>query len=365
MTREPSGESSQSTTKSPPADSGNNGRSAGQPAPTGASAPVPISVNAPNLADVIGSLLYNIAEGQHYADHASAALAEDYKADPVLILFPIPRMVVSAVEVDLKMAIVEAARAPEVADGKTPLADGRSTSSGSATATSSVVATNVLPAGSASTESATANAMAGNTSPSNAVVTAVLRQSLAQWLTSILDDDLLKPVLATHPELASQWNQMAQPLADMLAGVILQDNVSGTPEMQAAAVAVFDGAFRAVFNRGGILSTFKDLAAALAAGFEDRAILDILAKARGAVDAMEGTPTGGTAKGPGGQTYSLPPGEQIGPPELSPNAPFRVLVTAADLQNIPPEHIVSLKLSLSPAPRKWVKDTGGHTLTVP
>ncbi|MGH8065951.1 MAG: hypothetical protein ACRERE_12125 [Candidatus Entotheonellia bacterium] len=76
---------------------------------------------AASIGDVVGTILTHIAQGQSLADRQCVAIAQEYLKDPLLIGFPIPRMVVSDIEVELKVAV---ARAPQ-ADRRVVTPQGR------------------------------------------------------------------------------------------------------------------------------------------------------------------------------------------------------------------------------------------------
>gem|GEM_PF-4910710 len=82
------------------------------------------------LQDFIGALLTNIALGQSGANEGSVEIAQKYRGDPFLTHFPIPRVVISDVAIDLKMAVSQAPNPGErvlTAQGRSQLAQGLST----------------------------------------------------------------------------------------------------------------------------------------------------------------------------------------------------------------------------------------------
>lgn len=60
------------------------------------------------LKDIVGALLRDIVEGQAIADRRSRELCELYYKDPLLRHFPVPRVKISSIELDLKFAISDA-----------------------------------------------------------------------------------------------------------------------------------------------------------------------------------------------------------------------------------------------------------------
>jgi len=58
-----------------------------------------------NLSDILGALIINIGRGRSQADMATIEVAEIYKKHPLLSSFPIPKVTLDEVVVDLKLAI--------------------------------------------------------------------------------------------------------------------------------------------------------------------------------------------------------------------------------------------------------------------
>ena len=63
----------------------------------------------PQLSDVVGGLLRDIAQACAVVDNTTAHLATQYEADPILKYFSAPKIEVQEVNIELKVAILQAA----------------------------------------------------------------------------------------------------------------------------------------------------------------------------------------------------------------------------------------------------------------
>lgn len=59
----------------------------------------------PKFKDVVGSIMRDITEARVLADNASSAICRQYEKDDILKHFPIPRVEIKDIEIDLKFAI--------------------------------------------------------------------------------------------------------------------------------------------------------------------------------------------------------------------------------------------------------------------
>ncbi len=75
------------------------------------------------LKDIIAAIISDIASARAEADHQSAILAEQYGKDPVLQFFPVPRVDIKDLSVELKFAVdkadIEKKSLSIVTEGKT------------------------------------------------------------------------------------------------------------------------------------------------------------------------------------------------------------------------------------------------------
>lgn len=60
------------------------------------------------LSDIVGNFLHDIVQARVDADKFSAKISEQYKTDQVLSNFPVPRIEIQKLTIDLKFALVKA-----------------------------------------------------------------------------------------------------------------------------------------------------------------------------------------------------------------------------------------------------------------
>jgi hypothetical protein len=68
----------------------------------------------PQLSEVLSGILRDIAAARLEADTASAKLVEYYKKDPVLSCFPLPRVDIKELHIELKFAVAGGGERTEI-----------------------------------------------------------------------------------------------------------------------------------------------------------------------------------------------------------------------------------------------------------
>jgi hypothetical protein len=72
----------------------------------------------PQLSKVLAGILHDITTARFDSDTASAKLVERYMKDPVLQCFPIPRVEIKEINIQLKFAFADGGKSEVIVDAK-------------------------------------------------------------------------------------------------------------------------------------------------------------------------------------------------------------------------------------------------------
>jgi len=238
-----------------------------------------------SLGDVVGALVSEIGRGRSQGDVAAAEIAQIYKDHPVLSSFPIPRMTLDEVVVDLRLAIAETAATPSI-----PGAIDDETRS---------------------------------------EILARLNEIASQLPAT-------DPILKTYDALQATpfkdtWAAATVKIAEQLAALLPPGGTISTTSVAVAAAALIQGHLCSCLlapESGVPPATAQEILSQHAPGIEQRLRETILTAVADIIAAHY---------------------PQVAPEHLE------VLVTAAELQAIPPERLTTLKLTLRETDQSWVE----------
>lgn len=256
------------------------------------------------LEDVVGAVISQIGRARGQADAASLEVAAAYRDHPLLAAFPVPRLQLEEVTIDLRMAFATPGAEPRAAVGE--------------------------------------RMMMARVEGAPETPSVDLPRALSAIVADLPDsDEGCREVADRHPGVRKTWNLKRDEIARKAAEVIPAGRYDPETTARAVASVVKDGFTATLLDKRARTSpdSTREFYAKHATGLESRLVervRDLLARDAPSI-AYPGRPpvSGGSPLGPGG---------------------LDVLVTAQELEGIPPERIATVRLVLREADREWLRE---------